>query len=160
MLSRVADSLYWMSRYFERAGHCARVLEANYNLMLNPSKLSTDQRWLRVTSCLGFGTDCSDLDPQTAITRLTGEAQNRSSIVGAIRTEPLCRIESHQPLHEILGFVRDLEIVIVPFDMARKDILKHLFRRLLVERWDPVQEFVCDHTKCPLRLMISTMPIR
>ena len=42
MLSRVADSLYWMSRYFERAGHCARVLEANYNLMLNPSKLPTD----------------------------------------------------------------------------------------------------------------------
>ena len=44
MLSRVADSLYWMSRYFERADHCARVLDANYNLMLNPSKASTEQR--------------------------------------------------------------------------------------------------------------------
>ena len=26
MLSRVADSLYWMSRYLERAEHTARVI--------------------------------------------------------------------------------------------------------------------------------------
>lgn len=84
MLSRVADSLYWMSRYFERATHCSRVLEANYNLMLNPSKFSTDQRWFRLTSCLGFGKGCADLDHHTAIARLTGDPQNRSSIVGAI----------------------------------------------------------------------------
>ncbi len=54
MLSRVADSLYWMSRYFERADHCARVLEANYNLMLNPSKPSREQRWHRITGSLGL----------------------------------------------------------------------------------------------------------
>jgi uncharacterized alpha-E superfamily protein len=84
MLSRVADSLYWMGRYFERADHCARVLEANYNLMLNPSKLSSEQRWDRMASCLGFGSDCAGLDSQIAIARLTGEMQNRSSIVGAI----------------------------------------------------------------------------
>ena len=54
MLSRVADSLYWMSRYFERANHCARVLEANYNLMLNPSKLSTEERWHRIMASLGI----------------------------------------------------------------------------------------------------------
>ncbi len=53
MLSRVADSLYWMSRYFERADHSARVLDANYNLMLNPSKVSTEQRWQRITATLG-----------------------------------------------------------------------------------------------------------
>lgn len=84
MLSRVADSLYWMGRYFERADHCARVLEANYNLMLNPSKLSTDQRWARIGACLGLGIHCADFDAQTAIIALTGETQNRSSIIGAI----------------------------------------------------------------------------
>ena len=84
MLSRVADSLYWMGRYFERADHCARVLEANYNLMLNPSKLSADQRWARIGACLGLGIHCADLDAPTAILSLTGETQNRSSIVGAI----------------------------------------------------------------------------
>ena len=34
MLSRVADNLYWMSRYLERAEHNARVLGVQLNLML------------------------------------------------------------------------------------------------------------------------------
>ena len=29
MLSRVADSLYWMSRYLERAEHTVRMLDVN-----------------------------------------------------------------------------------------------------------------------------------
>jgi uncharacterized alpha-E superfamily protein len=35
MLSRVADSLYWMSRYLERAEHTARVVTVNLNLSLD-----------------------------------------------------------------------------------------------------------------------------
>lgn len=35
MLSRVADSLYWMSRYLERAEHTARVVAVNLNLSLD-----------------------------------------------------------------------------------------------------------------------------
>ena len=35
MLSRVADSLYWMSRYLERAEHIARVVNVNLNLTLD-----------------------------------------------------------------------------------------------------------------------------
>ncbi|MEK7722848.1 MAG: alpha-E domain-containing protein, partial [Acidobacteriota bacterium] len=34
MLSRVADNLYWLSRYLERAEHTARVLELTLNLLL------------------------------------------------------------------------------------------------------------------------------
>jgi len=80
MLSRVADSLYWMSRYFERADHCARVVEANYNLMLNPSRPSREQRWHQIIASLGAKPDISS-DPQTMITRLIGESRNRASIV-------------------------------------------------------------------------------
>jgi|SRR5579875_10507 len=86
MLSRVADSLYWMSRYFERADHCARVLEANYNLMLNPAKASTEQRWHRITASLGLGPQASEMDPQTAMRRLTSDVNTRSSIVSCIVT--------------------------------------------------------------------------
>jgi len=35
LLSRVADAVYWMSRYIERAENVARVLDVNYNLMLD-----------------------------------------------------------------------------------------------------------------------------
>jgi uncharacterized alpha-E superfamily protein len=34
MLSRVADNLYWLSRYLERAEHTARVLDLTLNLLL------------------------------------------------------------------------------------------------------------------------------
>ena len=86
MLSRVADSLYWMSRYFERADHCARVLDANYNLMLNPSKASTEQRWHRITASLGLGAQAAGMDPHSAMMRLTSDANTRSSIVCCIAT--------------------------------------------------------------------------
>lgn len=36
MLSRTADSLYWMSRYIERAENTARMLEVNLQVMLHP----------------------------------------------------------------------------------------------------------------------------
>jgi uncharacterized alpha-E superfamily protein len=84
MLSRVADSLYWMSRYFERADHCARVVEANYTLLLNPSKPSREQRWNRIAWSLGVKPDPAAPDPQAMITRLITEDENRSSIVSCI----------------------------------------------------------------------------
>jgi uncharacterized alpha-E superfamily protein len=84
MLSRVADSLYWMSRYFERADHCARVLEANYNLLLNPSKPSREQRWQRITASLGLSPELSSADPQLNVLRLVGEPRLASSIVACI----------------------------------------------------------------------------
>jgi uncharacterized alpha-E superfamily protein len=53
MLSRVADSLYWMSRYIERAEHATRLLDVNLNLMLDESATSSDQRWQRMLNALG-----------------------------------------------------------------------------------------------------------
>ena len=84
MLSRVADSLYWMSRYFERADHCARVLEANYNLLLNPSKPSREQRLNRITLSLGLEPDHAATDSQAAMLRLIAQPGNHFSIVSYI----------------------------------------------------------------------------
>ncbi len=35
MLSRVAESIYWMSRYVERAENTARFIDVNLHLMLD-----------------------------------------------------------------------------------------------------------------------------
>ena len=35
MLSRVAESIYWMSRYVERAENVARVIDVNLQLLLD-----------------------------------------------------------------------------------------------------------------------------
>lgn len=83
MLSRVADSLYWMSRYFERADHCARVLETSYNLLLNPFKSSREQRWNRITLSLGV-TEVSTADAETTMLRLISQPGNKASILSCI----------------------------------------------------------------------------
>ncbi|MEM6330228.1 MAG: alpha-E domain-containing protein [Planctomycetota bacterium] len=44
MLSRVADSIYWMSRYIERAENVARFIDVNYSLMLGAAA-DTNQQW-------------------------------------------------------------------------------------------------------------------
>ena len=53
MLSRVADSLYWMSRYLERAEQTVRMLDVNMGLMLDKSSTSAEGRWKRVLAALG-----------------------------------------------------------------------------------------------------------
>ena len=53
MLSRVADNLYWMSRYLERAEHTSRVMGVQWNLMLEYEPGSAERRWTRVMASLG-----------------------------------------------------------------------------------------------------------
>ena len=53
MLSRVADSLYWMSRYLERAENTVRQLDVTMSLMLDPGGASAETRWKRLLSSLG-----------------------------------------------------------------------------------------------------------
>ena len=43
MLSRVADSVYWMSRYIERAENVARVVSVNNQLRLDLPEQAAEQ---------------------------------------------------------------------------------------------------------------------
>lgn len=52
MLSRVADSLYWMSRYLERAEHTARLIDLNLNLTLELSPEAAGVYWRRLLASL------------------------------------------------------------------------------------------------------------
>lgn len=52
MLSRVADSLYWMARYLERAEHAARVLAVKLEAMLDQTPEDAAQSWVRVAGAL------------------------------------------------------------------------------------------------------------
>ena len=84
MLSRVADSLYWMSRYFERADNCARVIDATHSLMLSRVEAATDERWYRALAVMGLQLDPGSSDPQDAIRRLAADAASRSSIIACL----------------------------------------------------------------------------
>lgn len=114
MLSRVADSLYWMSRYLERVDHCARVLDANHTLTLNPSRMTVDQRWRRIASSLGIAnseaspTEAQDLfksmitdtaDPCSMSSSLTLARENASQVREQITAEMWERL--NQLYHEV-----------------------------------------------------------
>ena len=53
MLSRVADSLYWMSRYLERAENTVRQLDVALSLMLDSGGASAETHWNRLLFALG-----------------------------------------------------------------------------------------------------------
>ncbi len=85
MLSRVADSLYWMSRYLERAEHTTRLLDVNLNLMLDESSTSAEHRWHRVLKALGSPKETEWAgDPYALTWALTFDTGNKASIVSCI----------------------------------------------------------------------------
>jgi uncharacterized alpha-E superfamily protein len=53
MLSRLADSLYWMSRYVERADNITRLIDVNVNLMLDSPLEEDSEQWFPLITTLG-----------------------------------------------------------------------------------------------------------
>ena len=56
MLSRVAGSLYWMSRYLERAENQARLIDVNLQILLDFGQASAEtlkEHWLPVLRSSG-----------------------------------------------------------------------------------------------------------
>lgn len=81
MLSRVADSLYWMSRYLERAENTARQLDVTMSLMLDAGGANVETRWQRMIAALGSpgGLDWS-AGPDAMARRLVFDAANPASV--------------------------------------------------------------------------------
>lgn len=56
MLSRVANSLYWMFRYIERAENIARIVDVNLQLLLDLRDLNEQrlaEHWLPIVQTTG-----------------------------------------------------------------------------------------------------------
>jgi uncharacterized alpha-E superfamily protein len=82
MLSRVADSLYWMSRYLERAENTVRQLDVTVSLMLDSGNASPETRWQRFVAALGNPPDLEwscDLDEMTH--RIVFDSSNHASVI-------------------------------------------------------------------------------
>jgi uncharacterized alpha-E superfamily protein len=84
MLSRVADSLYWMSRYLERAEHTARLLDVELQLRLDQSPECGSERWRRLLDVLQSPVPRGGLEATNLARTLTFDRSNPSSIVSCI----------------------------------------------------------------------------
>lgn len=84
MLSRVADSLYWMSRYLERAEHIARVVNVNLNVTLDRAPADAALHWGHLLSSLPAPPPSVrrvEVDPGE---RLMVDLANRESIAACV----------------------------------------------------------------------------
>jgi uncharacterized alpha-E superfamily protein len=85
MLSRVADSLYWMSRYLERAEHTARLIDVDFQLRLDQSPEAGSGRWWRLLEALQAPRpEDGKIDVATLTHILTLDKNNSSSIISCV----------------------------------------------------------------------------
>ncbi len=88
MISRVADSIYWMSRYVERAENVARFIDVNLKLTLDAAP-GGDQQWLPLVNTTGdhedFKKRYQDASAYNVIHFLTFDADNPNSMLSCLR---------------------------------------------------------------------------
>ena len=102
MLSRVAESIYWMSRYIERAENVARFVEVNEHLMLDlPPGLPP--QWGPLIEITGdaeaFKKAYSVTDQEEVCWFLTFDPNNPNSIISSLRAAR----ENARSIREILS---------------------------------------------------------
>jgi len=87
MLSRVAESLYWMARYLERAENGARLINVNTNLLLDLPK-AVRPGWKPLVEMTGneslFRTLYNDTDEASVVRFLIGDSRNPGSILSSL----------------------------------------------------------------------------
>ena len=89
MLSRVAEAIYWMSRYLERAENIARFLEVNWHLSLDQAPNQEFQQWEPLIQVTGDNALFEDLydqpTKQNVIRFLTVDKDYPNSIINCLR---------------------------------------------------------------------------
>lgn len=118
MLSRVADSIYWMARYMERAENLARLLLANQSLMLDSGNVDDRGFWEPILMTTGdeagFDAVYPDVKGEYVQVYLASHAKNPNSIVNCIRTaRENCRMVRDQLSDEVWRAVNDLYLLVM-----------------------------------------------
>ena len=90
MLSRVADSIYWMNRYVERAENVARFVEVNLNLLLDTSVAGMTEQWEPLVTTTGdrdrFKARYGDASAHNVLKFLTFDSEYSNSILSCVKS--------------------------------------------------------------------------
>jgi len=86
MLSRVADSLYWMARYLERGEHTARLIAVKLESMVEQTREDADASWHRVVEAVSAEEFAPKaLDAYVITQALAFNRANPSSLIASLR---------------------------------------------------------------------------
>jgi uncharacterized alpha-E superfamily protein len=118
MLSRVAENIYWMARYVERAENTARIVSVNANLLLDLPK-GIAPGWRPLVDITGanalFEEHYKDYGERQVVRFLIADERNSGSILSAlVAARENCRTirdfvprEAWELLNEIYLFARE-----------------------------------------------------
>ena len=88
MLSRVASSIYWMARYIERAENVARIMDANYHMILDLPP-DVGEQWEPLIVTTGDEELFKELYPEfnqeNVVQFLTFDTRNPNSILSCLQ---------------------------------------------------------------------------
>jgi len=89
MLSRTANSIYWMSRYLERADNVARFIDVNTRLILDMGRARQDAQWEPLVLATGdeeeFKSRYTTFDEHSTVKFLTFDKENPNSILSCVQ---------------------------------------------------------------------------
>ena len=83
MLSRIAEALFWIGRYVERADDTARILDVHYHLLLEDPWIDEEAACRALLEVMGAGDGVSSPTP---ITSRSARQAGSSSIHGSSRS--------------------------------------------------------------------------
>ena len=83
MLARVADSLYWMGRYLERAEHLSRLSLVMLNATLDATDAAVHTGWIALTA-LGDPEAAQNKNAYEAARALVLDRENSDSVIAAV----------------------------------------------------------------------------
>jgi uncharacterized alpha-E superfamily protein len=85
LLSRVADSLYWIARYLERAGHTIRLVDVRLDLELDRRANADGWDFERLCAAVRCDTGAgAPSNPAALVETLVFDASNRGSVLACI----------------------------------------------------------------------------
>src|SRR4029079_5470520 len=84
VLSRIAESLYWIGRYVERAEDTARILDVHFHLLVEDSSTDAPDACRSLLEAMGVHDEGVTPDAATVATLLTQDSQFPSSIVVSV----------------------------------------------------------------------------
>ncbi len=89
MLSRVANHIYWLGRYLERAENYARFIDVNFNLMQD-LPLDLKEQWMPLVAATGdleiYNLHYQGFDSQQVLYFLAFDPNNPNSMFSAVKS--------------------------------------------------------------------------
>jgi uncharacterized alpha-E superfamily protein len=85
VLSRIAESLYWVGRYVERAEDTARILDVHVHHLLEDPAVEEEMACRTLLDVMGMTSDADPVDVGAMNQVLAFDPSDRGSIVGALR---------------------------------------------------------------------------